>query len=188
MAGTKRSLHNASVNGFWYFQSRVLALKVPNVLARSTASDHALARYVRYLQEENRSLRDRIPGQIHTRPHERARLLKFGRCLGHAIDELVTIVTPGTFRRWMREEDRGVVKKPTGRPRKSAVLRELVVRIAKETGYGYSKILGELRRLGVTRISRETVRTIVRAEGVEPSPKRSTHTWDEFLKSHAETL
>ncbi len=75
----------------------------------ASASDHALAKHVRYLKEENRFLHDRIPAQIHTRPHERAQLLKFGRGLGHAIDELVT------FRRWIRVEDRGIVKKPKGR-------------------------------------------------------------------------
>ncbi len=41
----------------------------------ASASDRALAKHFRYLKEENRILRDRTPGQIHTRPHERARLL-----------------------------------------------------------------------------------------------------------------
>lgn len=154
----------------------------------ASATDRELARYVRYLKAENRILRDRIPGQIHTRMHERARLLKFGKPLGNAIDEIITIVTPGTFRRWVREEGRGRKKRPTGRPQTSAILRELVLKIARETGFGYGRILGELRRLGITRISCSTVKRIVKEEGIEPSPKRSTQTWVEFLKSHAETL
>jgi putative transposase len=154
----------------------------------ASASDNMLARYVAYLKEENRILRDRIPGQIHTRAHERARLLKFGRPLGKEIDELITIVTPGTFRRWIRQEDCTGSKQSTGRPRTNQVLRELVIRIAKETGWGYTKILGELRRLGITRLCRQTVASIVKEEGIEPSPKRKTGTWEEFLKTHTETL
>ncbi|MDC0274079.1 hypothetical protein OAK91_05040 [Planctomycetaceae bacterium] len=136
----------------------------------ASATDSQLVRQVRYLKEENKILRARIPGQIHTRPEERARLLKFGRKLGISINELITIVTPGTFRRWLREEHTG--KKPVGRPRTNQVLRELVIRIAQETGFGYTKILGELRRLGISRICRQTVQSIVKQEGPQTE---STH-------------
>ncbi|HSG72319.1 MAG TPA: integrase core domain-containing protein, partial [Planctomycetaceae bacterium] len=152
----------------------------------ASATESELARQVRYLKEENRILRDRIPGEIHTRKEERARLLKFGRKLGNSIYGLITIVTPVTFRRWMREEAKP--KKAVGCPRTNEVLRELVHRIARETGFGYKKILGELRRLGINRICQQTVRSIVKEEGIGPSPKRSQRTWDEFLTSHAETL
>ncbi|MEQ9066125.1 MAG: integrase core domain-containing protein, partial [Gimesia chilikensis] len=47
---------------------------------------------------------------------------------------------------------------------------------------------GELRKLGISRICRQTVKNIVKEAGIGPSPKRSTGTWDQFLKSHAETL
>ncbi len=63
----------------------------------ATASDSLLARYVLYMKKENRILRDRLPGEIHTKPHERAQLLKYGKPLGTAINELITIVTPGTI-------------------------------------------------------------------------------------------
>jgi len=66
----------------------------------ASASDSHLRRQVRYLKEENQILRARIPGQVHTRPDERDRLLKFGLPLGAAIEELISIVTPGTFYRW----------------------------------------------------------------------------------------
>ncbi len=154
----------------------------------ATASDSLLAKYVLYLKNENRILRDRIPGEIHTKPHERAQLLKYGKPLGKAINELITIVTPGTFHRWVWEEKRGRKKKTVGRPGKSAVLRELVLKIAHETGFGYTRILGELRKLGISRICRQTVKNIVKEAGIEPSPKRSTGIWDQFLKAHAETL
>ncbi|MEQ8854870.1 integrase core domain-containing protein [Gimesia sp.] len=86
------------------------------------------------------------------------------------------------------EEKRGRKKKPVGRPGKSAVMRELILKIAREKGFGYTRILGELRKLGISRICRQTVKNIIKEAGIEPSPKRSTGTWDQFLKSHAETL
>jgi putative transposase len=68
------------------------------------ATDRELARIVSYLKEENRILRARLPKQINTTPRERERLLRFGRNLGTAIYRVVTIVTPETFLRWLREE------------------------------------------------------------------------------------
>ena len=70
----------------------------------ASASDRELARYIEYLKEENKILRARIPGQVHTRPEERKRLLKFGKAIGRAIEELITIVKPSTFYRWIRDE------------------------------------------------------------------------------------
>lgn len=153
----------------------------------ASASDSHLRRQVRYLKEENQILRARIPGQVHTRREERDRLLKFGLPLGAAIEELISIVTPGTFYRWRREARRGKpsLRKPRG---KSQVLRDLVVKIARETGFGYTKILGELRSLGISRICRQTVKNILKAENIEPSPTRRRGTWDDYLKAHAETL
>jgi hypothetical protein len=52
----------------------------------ASATDKELARYVEYLKEENKILRARIPGQIHTRVDERERLLKLGKPLGKAIE------------------------------------------------------------------------------------------------------
>lgn len=153
----------------------------------ASASDSLLRRQVRYLKEENQILRSRIPGQVHTRREERERLLKFGLPLGAAIDELISIVTPSTFHRWRREANKG--KPWTAKPRgKSQVLRDLVLKIARETGFGYTKILGELRRLGISRICRQTVKNILKEEDVQPSPRRRQGTWDEYLKAHAQTL
>ena len=169
-------------------QTKMVQLFHPLLALIASATDSLLARYVLYLKAENRILRNRISGEIHTKPAERTQLLKYGKSLGKAINELITIVTPGTFHRWVREEKRGRKRDLKGRPPKSIVLRELVLRIAKETGFGYTRILGELRRLGIGRICRQTVKNIVKEEGIEPSPKRSTGTWDQFLRSHTETL
>ncbi|WP_298863288.1 integrase core domain-containing protein [uncultured Gimesia sp.] len=166
----------------------MIKLFLPLLTLIATTSGSLLARYVLYLKKENRILRDRTPGEIHTKPHERAQLLKYGKPLGRVINELITIVTPGTFHRWLREEKRGRKREPVGRPGKSAVLRELILKIARETGFGYTRILGALRKLGISQICRPTVKNIVKEEGIEPSPKRSTGTWDQFLKTHSETL
>ncbi len=48
----------------------------------ASATDRELAKYIQFLKEENKILRARVPGQIHTRPDERERLIKFGKGLG----------------------------------------------------------------------------------------------------------
>ena len=155
----------------------------------ASATDKELARYVEFLKEDNKILRARIPGQVHTRPDERLRLIKFGKALGRAVEELLTIVAPQTFYRWCREENQD--KKPTnpkGGQRKPREIRELVIEIAKTTGFGYTRIIGELRKLGIRKVSRQTVRNILMEEGIRPGPNRSSDCWNNFLKRHTETL
>ena len=50
----------------------------------ASSTDRELARYIEYLKEENKILRARIPGQVHTKPAERKRLLKLGKVLGES--------------------------------------------------------------------------------------------------------
>ena len=155
----------------------------------ASATDKELARYVEFLKEENKILRARIPGQVHTKPHERSRLIKFGKALGQAVEELLTIVTPQTFYRWCREEQSGKKKlNPKGGQRKPREIRELVVEIATTTSFGYTRIIGELRKLGIKGISRQTVRNILKEEGIQPGPDRTSDCWNNFVKRHAETL
>jgi putative transposase len=128
----------------------------------ASSTDRELAKYIQFLKEENKILRARVPGQIHTRPGERERLLKFGKAIGRAIEELITIVTPGTFYRWLREENgKSKARNPKGGQRKPKEIRELVIQIAKTTGFGYTRIIGELRKMGIKNISRQTVRNIL---------------------------
>ena len=155
----------------------------------ASASNNELARYVEFLKEENKILRARVPGQIHTKPHERSRLVKLGKALGQAIEELITLVAPSTFYRWCREEDSGKKKpNPKGGQRKPRELRELVLEIARTTSFGYTRIIGELRKLGLKGISRQTVRNILKEEGIKPGPDKTSDCWDNFVKRHAETL
>lgn len=120
----------------------------------ASATDRELAKYVEFLKEENKILRSRIPGQVHTKPAERERLIKLGKQPGRAIEELITIVAPSMFYRWLRDDKAGPKRKknPKGGQRKPKEIRELVIQIAIATGFGYTRILGELRRLGIKKI------------------------------------
>ena len=62
------------------------------------------------------------------------------------------------------------------------------MQIAKETGWGYSRILGELRKLNLGKISRQSVKNILVEHGIDPGPNRGRGSWSEFLQIHADTL
>jgi putative transposase len=161
----------------------------PLLVLIASATEQELARHVQYLKEENRILRDKLPKRLPLTDQERRRLVKFGKPLGSAIKELITIVTPRTFARWLATET-GVKPKPkkAGRPRTAEEIRELILKLARETGWGYSRLHGELKKLGIRSVSRGTIVNILREHGIEPAPNRGPGTWDEFLKRHAKTL
>ena len=127
-------------------------------------------------------------------PHEKRRLLKFGRKLGVQLRDLISIVSYQTFVRWIREkevshaEKRSASARKPGRPRTPDDVRELVLKLARENNWGYTRILGELRKLGIKSVSRQTVKMILKEHGIDPGPKRGKGSWDEFLKIHADTL
>ncbi len=106
------------------------------------------------------------------------------------VGELVTIVHPDTLRRWIRDSQQKAKRKPVkkGRPRTQEQIRELILKLARENDWGYTRILGELRKLGIKAVSRNTVKNILKENGLDPGPKRGAGTWDEFLKIHAATL
>jgi putative transposase len=150
-----------------------------------------LARQVAYLKEENRILRARLPERLVVTPQEKRRLLRCGRKLGLQLKELISIVSY----RWVRETEEAQTakkaatpKRKPGRPRTPADIRELVLKLARENCWGYTRILGELRKLGIKSISRQTVKVILKENNIDPGPKRGKGTWDEFLKIHADTL
>ena len=91
------------------------------------------------------------------------------------------LVTPQTLLRWHRElVRRKWTYRRTGRPERPPIasdVRDLVVRLAKESPrWGYRRIHGELRKLG-PRISATSIRTILRAGGLHPCP---TARWSEL--------
>ena len=161
------------------------------VLAQSTHDQ--LAAQVQFLKAENEILRSRLKRSVIVTPQERQRLVKLGKPLGRAIRDLITIVTPRTFTRWVAGEGqlKRKRKKPTptpGRPKTPEEVRVLVVRLAQENDWGYTRILGELRKLNVTKISRQTVKNILKQHGLDPGPHRGEGSWEEFLRIHAQTL
>jgi putative transposase len=52
----------------------------------------------------------------------------------------------------------------------------------------YTRKLGELKKLGIRSIARNTVKRILKDAGLDPGPQRGEGTWDEFLKQHAASL
>src|SRR5262245_28637067 len=132
----------------------------------ATATDRQLARYLEYLKTENRILRDKLPARVTVTPRERQRLLKYGRPLGPAIRQLITIGSPRPFARWVSGDRRPPptdTRKP-GRPRTPDTVRELILRLARENAWGFTRIISELKKLGI-RVSRTTVINILKAAG-----------------------
>ncbi|HEY8723702.1 MAG TPA: integrase core domain-containing protein [Gaiellaceae bacterium] len=101
------------------------------------------------------------------------------------------LVRPETLLRWHR---RLVARHWTyphrapGRPPIDGAVRELVLRLARENGsWGYLRIVGELRKLGI-QVSATLVRNVLRAAGVPPAPQRGQLDWRSFLRQHGETI
>jgi putative transposase len=100
-------------------------------------------------------------------------------------------VTPRTLLRWHR---RIIARRWTyphrrpGRPPVGNEVRELILRLARENSHwGYFRIVGELRKLGIT-VSATLVRNVLARSGVPPAPQRDQLSWRSFLREHAETV
>ena len=122
------------------------------------------------------------------------RLAAKGKALGRRVlSKYGSIVTPDTILRWHREliarRYDGSSVRGSGRPPVAKAIRALVVRVASENeGWGYTRIVGELSKLG-HRVSRSTVRRILKERGIGPAPKRLAHMpWSKFLKAHWEAI
>jgi transposase len=100
----------------------------------------------------------------------------------------IFLVTPSTLLRWHRELVRRRWTYPAnGRDRRRLDPRvvDLVLRLARENPrWGYLRIVGECRKLGV-RVSATSVRMILRRHGLGPAPRRSGPTWTQFLRTQA---
>jgi putative transposase len=96
-------------------------------------------------------------------------------------------VRPETILRWHRAlvARRWTYPRRQGRPPKTAEIRRLVVRLAEENAsWGYRRIQGELKHLGIA-IAPSTVWSILRKAGIDPAPRRAGPSWKEFLRSQA---
>ena len=77
-----------------------------------------------------------------------------------------------------------------GRPPLGAELEGLILRFAEENPrWGYSRIHGELHKLGYT-LSRSAVRDVLKRQRVPPAPERGRRgaSWGRFLAQHREQL
>ncbi len=162
----------------------------PLLFLLAGSNEQQLRRQIEFLKAENEILRKHVPKQrIFLTIEERERLLKLGDAVGKGVLQLISIVSPRTYQRWQRRVSQGQrPAKKMGRKGTPESIREIVVRLARETGWGYGRIVGELKKLRIQCVGRTTVRTILKEEGIHPGPKRGKGTWDEFLKIHAETL
>ena len=145
----------------WLYQPLLL------LIARSCDSE--LARHVEFLHAQNRMLRRRVK-YVRLDEAEKRLLVKLGQALEwRAVRVLLSVVCLGTYRNHVKALDAGPLPGPRhpptarkgGRPQTPQEVRDLVVRLARENDWGYTRILGELRKLGV-KVSRSTVVNILR--------------------------
>ena len=91
------------------------------------------------------------------------------------------VVRPDTVLRWhrdlMRQRHANISKpKRPGRPPTVRSIRNLILRLVRENpSWGYRRIHGEVATLGI-KVAASTVWEILKAEGIDPGPDRSTTT------------
>ncbi len=149
-----------------------------------------LIRENEYLKVENEILRSKLGKQIRTTYQEKLKLLRYGLRVGGRIKKVISIVGYSTFRRWVNALEEGKLHvKRIGRPRTTTKeIIELIIRMARENlDWGYGRIMGELKKLGLYR-QRNTIKGIMRENGLDPAPKRYEDSWDAYLKRTFETL
>ena len=121
-------------------------------------------------------------------PTDRAVLATLARLLSRDLWG-VFLVTPATLLRWHR----GLVARSwtyprSGRSAPNALQDDvvaLVLRLARENPrWGYLRIVGECRKLGVT-VSATTVRKVLRRHRLGPAPRTTGPSWSEFLRAQA---
>jgi len=155
----------------------------------SRCTENELRRQNQMFGEQLVMARELIPKQrIFLKKEQKERLLKPEAELGPSAHKSIVLVHPRTYQRWVREKKRGKNPKKMGRPRTLDSIRETIIRLARETGWGYNRILGELEKLRIRCVSQSTIKNILKEEGIKPSPKRGPGNWDEFLKAHVNTL
>jgi transposase InsO family protein len=101
------------------------------------------------------------------------------------------VVRPKTILEWNRRLAARRWRQPPrrrGRPPLDAEVVAVICRLARENpGWGYRRIAGELRKLGVA-VSATAVRKHILGHGFGPAPRRGGPSWTEFLRAQAEVM
>ena len=117
-------------------------------------------------------------------PHDRMFLAALSRVLPRRSWQ------PETLLRWHRQlvaRHWTYEHRRPGRPPIDSEVRELILRLAHEnSGWGYVRIVGELRKLGID-VSATLERNLLKAAGVPPAPQRGKLDWCSFLRAQAAT-
>ena len=107
---------------------------------------------------------------------------------GTGLAAVATIASPETILRWYRElvakKYDGSQQRKQGRPKTAAEIAALVIRMARENTWGYTRIKGALKNLG-HEIGRNTIKRILQEHGIDPAPERGRRmSWATFIKAH----
>jgi putative transposase len=128
----------------------------------------------------------------------RPRLTRADRALFAALSRAVPrrawtslAVKPDTLLRWHRQlvaRRWTYAQRKVGRPPLERALRELILRLARENPHwGYKRILGELKGLGIS-VSATSVRKVLLEAGLRPAPERMPSSWRAFLRAQAASV
>ena len=97
-------------------------------------------------------------------------------------------VKPETLLRWHRQlvaRRWTYTHRAPGRPPLESSLHALILRLGRENPHwGYRRIVGELKGLGIT-VSATSVRKVLLEAGLQPAPQRSHSSWRAFLRAQA---
>jgi putative transposase len=163
----------------------LLACRLTALLTWRSRSHAARELEILVLQHQVAVLRRQVK-RVEYRPADRALLALLSRALPRSAWRSF-LVTPETLLRWHRAM---VTRKWTqprspGRPPLPMSTVELIVRLARENPrWGYQRLQGELRKLGIT-VSATSIRAVLRRHHLPPAPRRASTTWRAFLRAQA---
>ncbi|MFC1805406.1 integrase core domain-containing protein [Planctomycetota bacterium] len=147
-----------------------------------------------YLRVQYEVVRSKVPGRIRFTDEERRRLVDAALAMGRkAMRSVVSIVKPETILAWQRRLEQKKWdysqrrRRGPGRPRTPGEVEGLVCRMARENTWGYRRISGELKKLGI-KLSKSCIADVLRRNNLPTSPERKGLTWREFLARHADVL
>ena len=145
---------------------------------------------VDYLKAENLLLRENLGTKpVRLTDAERRRLAMLGKTLGRkGLAAIATIASPETILRWYRElvakKYDGSQQRRQGRPKTAADIAAIIVKMASENIWGYTRIRGALKNLG-HEVRRNTIKRLLQKNGIDPAPERGKRmSWATFIKAH----